>query len=152
MRKYLILFLLITSVQGKTQIPVTEREATIKSFLDDVFNEDSIPVKLISDKYMYWDTSVDVDHQKRLDMLKEHLTQIKEKNSKFYTSDKISITPYSQLATETRVPFDESAYSDIYAVFSDQKLMLYVYMKENRVCSFDYIQKGMNGSAYFITY
>jgi len=139
----ILLFIVLTSCKAQTP------ETIVNNFVKSVFFEKS-KAKFIADNYMYFES---IDNAKytiayRVKILDKHLKKIKKEKSSLIDSANYSIIEYKDYEG-TKVTFNKSPDS-IFILVSKNNPVMYFYLLNDKIFSFDYILKGDEG--LFITY
>lgn len=145
---YFILLAAILKVTASPVYPMDTLEHTAKQFIMAAFVEGR-PAKEIAEKYMYFRPVENFGFKKRIAILKKHIRKLKREKPELGNVSNLSFVRYSNYNKE-KPPFREEAKKETVVVLSDDNPLLYVYIKDGNVMSFDYIAKGE--LAFFVVY
>lgn len=141
----IILFCKTIGVVGQT----TTKEELISNFAKSVFFENK-SAKFVADNYMYFEP---INNSKytindRIKILNKHLKKIKKEKSALLEPANFSVVSYNEYK-EAKVVFTKST-EDIFILTSKKNAVMYFYVVNHKILSFDYILKG--DEALFINY
>lgn len=126
-----------------------EKTAVINDFVKAVFVENK-SVQFIAENYIYYEPITDpkVSSAERINFIEMLLLNIRKEKSKIFDSSNFQIVNYNDFRGD-KVKFLHEPV-DSYIVVSNNIPIVYIYLKENKIFSFNYILKGQD--AFFITY
>jgi hypothetical protein len=129
-------------------------QKNIREFLDLVMLEPSYSADEIKEKFIYLQSVHDSLRQKQHDVLARSIGHTKKRYADVYKNDKGRIIQYSELDKSQKISFDKREFKNIYAVvFASPDIdPIYILTKGDKIFSFDYIIKGTDGPAYFLSY
>lgn len=144
--KLLLLFLVMFSTMS---IFSQEKTTVINDFVKAVFVENK-SVQFIAEHYIYYEPITDpkVSSDERRNFIEMLLSKLRKEKSEIFDSSNFQIVNYNDF-TGDKVKFLHEP-QDTYIVISNNIPVVYLYLKENKIFSFNYILKGED--ALFITY
>jgi len=126
-----------------------EKTAVINDFVKAVFIENK-SAQFIADQYIYFEPATDskVSIAERINFIEMLLSNLRTEKSKAFDPSNFQIVNYNDFRGD-KVKFLHET-NDSYIVISKNIPLIYIYLKENKIFSFNYVLKG--GEALFITY
>lgn len=147
------LILLITVLLFKTAVTFSQsREtdiSTVEHFVKAIFLEKNT-TGFVADNFICFEPVDNAKYTKsaRIKILAKHLKKIKREKSILFDPKDFHIVAYNNYEN-SKVRFSKMI-KDIFILVSKNKPVMYFYLKNGRILSFDYIIKGDEG--LFITY
>jgi len=141
----IILFINTIGAIGQTKT----KEELVSNFVKSVFFENK-SAKFVADNYMYFEpiNNSKYSMNDRIKILNKHLKKIKKEKTTFVDASNFFILPYKDYK-DAKVTFTKST-QDIFILISRKNPVMYFYLVDDRILSFDYILKG--DEAFFINY
>ena len=141
----IILFLNAIGAIGQTKT----KEELVSNFVKSVFFENK-SAKFVADNYIYFEpiNNSKYSMNDRIKILNKHLKKIKKEKTTFVDASNFFILPYKDYK-DAKVTFTKST-QDIFILISRKNPVMYFYLVDDRILSFDYILKG--DEAFFINY
>lgn len=145
---YLIVFLVIQQANAASVSLLDTPENTAKQFITAAFIE-KMPAKEVAEKFMYFRPLENFSFEKRIDILKKHIKKLKKEKPALSDSTQFSFVRYIDYKQE-KVHFKPEAENNIVILLSNNRPILYLYLENDKIVSFDYFIKA--DLAFFITY
>lgn len=108
-----------------------------------------MPAKEVAEKFMYFRPLENFSFEKRIDILKKHIKKLKKEKPALSDSSQFSFVRYIDYKQE-KVHFKPEAENNIVILLSNNRPILYLYLENDKIVSFDYFIKA--DLAFFITY
>ncbi|QEC53126.1 hypothetical protein EDD80_10493 [Anseongella ginsenosidimutans] len=161
----LALFFMVLSANLARAQSVDERRMNlIKGFLHDM-HETEMDAREIGEKYIWFGQARDTEMSEKHERLKQHLEYLRAgakdcvnceecQNCKIiFKETQHKIIPYTDLSEIPHVNFDraeEEIKDNIYVLAEGQKALQYFYLRDGKIASFYYVEKG--GTPFFLMY
>ncbi|CAD5343337.1 hypothetical protein [Flavobacterium bizetiae] len=143
----ILLFLLLKTTAVLSQSKTSE--TLINNFVKSVFFEKN-KADFIAENYIYFEPVINSKYtiSDRIKILDKHLKKLNMKKKSLIDSSNYFIVEYKDYKG-TKILFDKST-DNIYILISKNNPIMYFYLSNDKIFSFDYIIKGNEG--LFITY
>jgi len=123
----------------------------VKSFFEDVFRNEKSS-KVLYNEYAFESVENKKSTNEKTEIFDEHISYLKSQKKQLIKKEiHFKVENYNNCSLEHLLPFDERARKNIFVVIVDGHIESYVLLNASKIQSFNYVQKGNEGPAYFIS-
>lgn len=142
-------------VAASSQTLVQEQSvATIKGFLYDLYQTNQSALVIAKQYILLQDGANELSTTARYQLAAEHLTQLRQNAAAdgVNSVNDYEVLPYNKLGDKVENALTGEERKMLYVLIKDKSPVRYFVVKDKKIISFYYFEKGSDGPAYFLSY